>query len=164
MPWDRFDPLAKGLIRKDGYMNTPYVIDAHTHIHLHIPKEGHPRFANFHEVAEQLLRDGVRRWVVVHFPEGAFAAGSDGQRCWQPSVALPPSRIAGANGAGDALAAGVLHGWHEGWSLGRSLSLGVAVAASCLLDGTCSAGIRPLSGCLALARRYGWRPFTGFSP
>jgi len=122
------------------------------------------RPAEVARAAEQLLRDGVRRWVVVHFPEGAFAAGSDGQRCWQPSVALPPSRIVGANGAGDALAAGVLHGWHEGWPLGRSLSLGVAVAASCLLDGTCSAGIRPLSGCLALARRYGWRPFTGFSP
>ena len=57
MPWDRFDPLAKGLLRKDGYMHTPYVIDAHAHIHLHIPKEGHPRFANFHEVAEQLLRE-----------------------------------------------------------------------------------------------------------
>jgi predicted TIM-barrel fold metal-dependent hydrolase len=59
MPWDRFHPLANGLLRKDGYIHPPYVIDAHVHIHLHIPKDGNPRFSSFHEVTEQLLREDL---------------------------------------------------------------------------------------------------------
>ncbi len=57
MPWDRFEPLAKGVLSKDGYIAPPYVIDAHAHIHLHIPKEGRTRFNNFDEVTRQLLRE-----------------------------------------------------------------------------------------------------------
>lgn len=57
MPWDRFEPLGKGILRRDGYIAPPYVIDAHAHIHLHIPKAGNPRFENFHEVTTQLLRE-----------------------------------------------------------------------------------------------------------
>jgi predicted TIM-barrel fold metal-dependent hydrolase len=55
MPWDRFEPLAKGVLREDGYIAPPYVIDAHTHVHLHIPKPGKTRFKDFNEVSEQLM-------------------------------------------------------------------------------------------------------------
>lgn len=57
MPWDRFEPLANGKLKENGYIHPPYVIDAHTHIHLHIPKAGQTRFANFHECAKQLLTE-----------------------------------------------------------------------------------------------------------
>lgn len=56
MPWNRFEPLANARLSKAGYLAPPYVIDAHAHLHLHIPKEGRQRFRNFHEVTEQLLR------------------------------------------------------------------------------------------------------------
>lgn len=57
MPWDRYKPLAEGILQESGYIAPPYTIDAHTHIHLHIPKPGKTRFANFHEVAKQLLSE-----------------------------------------------------------------------------------------------------------
>jgi len=106
--------------------------------------------------ARALLRHGVRRWVVIHFPEACYAASADGTGHWQPSVRLADGEIAGAVGAGDALAAGVLHGWHEGWSMPECLRLGVCVAASCLLHPTCSEGVRPLRDCLALGERRGF--------
>ena len=48
--------------------------------------------------------------VAAHFPEGALAAARDGSRLALGSVAMPASAIAGANGAGDAFAAGLLYG------------------------------------------------------
>jgi len=55
MPWDRFEPLSNGVLREDGYIAPPYVIDAHAHIHLHIPRAGNTRFKNFYEVSEQIM-------------------------------------------------------------------------------------------------------------
>lgn len=54
MPYDRFNPLKDGVLREDGYIAKPYVIDAHAHIHLHIPKSGEKRFNNFFEVSKRL--------------------------------------------------------------------------------------------------------------
>ena len=55
MPWNRFEPLRKGVLREDGYIAPSYVIDAHAHIHLHIPRVGKTGFKNFYEVSEQIL-------------------------------------------------------------------------------------------------------------
>ena len=56
MPWDRFKHLRDGVLREDGYIASPFVIDAHTHIHLHVPKAGQTRFKDFFEVSEQLAQ------------------------------------------------------------------------------------------------------------
>ncbi len=106
--------------------------------------------------AQALLRQGVRGWVIIHFPEACYAASAEGAGHWQPSVRLPAAEIAGASGAGDALAAGVLHGWHEGWPMSECLRLGVCAAASSLRHPTCSEGIRPVAECLILAERHGF--------
>ena len=105
----------------------------------------------------ELLASGVRRQVVLHAPDAVCAACADGTQHWQPSLDLPPSAIKGAVGAGDAFAAGVLHGLHEDWPMSESLRLGVCAAAACLGDATASDGILPLEKTLALAARHGFR-------
>jgi sugar/nucleoside kinase (ribokinase family) len=107
--------------------------------------------------AGALLQQGVRELVVIHFPEGGFARTRKGEDVWQPSLKLPDKFIAGTAGAGDAFCAGVLLGLHDGWDLPRSLHTGVCVAAASLSDPTCTAGIKPLSACLSLAKKYGYR-------
>ncbi len=108
--------------------------------------------------AGSLLQHGVRELVVIHFPEGGFARTRKGEDIWQPSLQLPEKYIKGTAGAGDAFCAGVLMGLHEGWPLARSLQTAVCVAASSLADPTCSAGVKPLTACLALGKKYGYRP------
>jgi sugar/nucleoside kinase (ribokinase family) len=107
--------------------------------------------------ARSLLRMGVGRWAVIHFPEGACAASSEGAVVWQASVRVPRGENRGAAGAGDAFAAGVLMGLHEGWPMGEGLNLGVCAAAASLRHPTCSEGILPLKKCLALGRKWGFR-------
>ncbi len=107
--------------------------------------------------AAAALKLGVGRLVAVHFPGGAVAAGRDGVTLAMPSVKIPASAIAGANGAGDAFAAGFLYGLHEDWSLEDTLRLAHAAAASSLRRITTYGGVESWSNCLALAKQWGWR-------
>ena len=108
------------------------------------------------EAVRALLRLGVRDWALVHFPEGACAGSARGPMVWQPSVKVPAAAVAGLAGAGDAFAAGVLLGLHEGWPMARCLRLGVCAAAASLAHPTCSESVRPAAECLALGRRHGF--------
>jgi sugar/nucleoside kinase (ribokinase family) len=105
--------------------------------------------------AQVLLQAGVREWVFVHSSHGVFAASAT-QQLWQPAVRVPDSDIKGAAGAGDALAAGILLGLHEGWTIDRCLRLGVTAAAASLYDATCSASVRPVAACLELGDLLGY--------
>jgi sugar/nucleoside kinase (ribokinase family) len=111
--------------------------------------------------ARALVGLGVRRWAVIHFPEGACALSGAGELVWQPAVRLAPSLIAGTVGAGDALAAGVLLGLHEGWAMERSLELGACAAAASLMEPTCSGGVLSSAQCLSLGKKMG---FAGLVP
>lgn len=108
--------------------------------------------------AGALLQKGVHELVVIHFPEGAFARTRRGQDVWQSSLKLPEKYIAGSAGAGDAFCAGVLLGLHEEWDIQRCLFTGVCVAAASLAHPTCTDGVMPLAGCLALGKKFGTRP------
>jgi sugar/nucleoside kinase (ribokinase family) len=108
------------------------------------------------QAGRQLLRAGVREWVVLHYPAGACAVGRDGTVFHHGSVRLPAELIAGTAGAGDAFAAGVLHGLHEGWAMDRNLELGVCVAAASLRHPSCSEAVEPVAACLALGRHHGY--------
>jgi sugar/nucleoside kinase (ribokinase family) len=109
------------------------------------------------DMARGLIALGVRRLAVVHFPAGAVAAGADGHIWRQGSVRLPRDLARSATGAGDAMAAGILFGLHEEWSIDDCLRLGVAAAASCVQSPYTSAGIQPAADCLAAADRFGYR-------
>jgi sugar/nucleoside kinase (ribokinase family) len=115
--------------------------------------------ASLRHAAGALLQSGVRELVVVHFPEGCFARSRKDGDFWQPSLDIPGGEIAGTAGAGDAFAAGVLLGLHEGWALQKCLLTGVCVAAASLFDPTCTGGVKSLPAALKLARKYGLRPF-----
>ena len=67
-------------------------------------------------VARGLLGLGVARLAVVHFPAGCVAAAPDGRVWRQGSVRVPADVVRSATGAGDAFAAGVVHGLHEEWA------------------------------------------------
>jgi sugar/nucleoside kinase (ribokinase family) len=60
-------------------------------------------------------------------------------------------------GAGDAFAAGVLLGLHEGESVQTALRYGVATATACLQTAGTSDGIKPLEECLELTRTLRFR-------
>ena len=107
--------------------------------------------------AETLLAAGVRRWVVIHFPEGALAMSRDGRRLFQPSLKLPPNQIAGAVGAGDAFAAGLLLGYHDDRSMEDCLVYGICAAAASLRHPSTTGSVGPISECLALGREFGYR-------
>jgi sugar/nucleoside kinase (ribokinase family) len=109
------------------------------------------------EAARVLLSRGVHHQVVIHFVEGAVVAGHDGTIVKQGSVKLPLGYIAGATGAGDAFAAGYLHGWHEGWKVTQCLQLAVGAAASCLSHPTPSRGLQAVDACLKLGGTHGYR-------
>jgi sugar/nucleoside kinase (ribokinase family) len=107
--------------------------------------------------ARILLERGVSRQVVIHFVEGAVVAEKGGTVVKHGSLKLPAGFIAGATGAGDAFAAGYLHGFHEGWDITRSLQLAVCTAASCLTHPTPSLGLQRVDACLKLGGTHGYR-------
>jgi len=104
------------------------------------------------------LSQGAMRLVVAHFPEGAIAATRDGGRFALGSLAMPKEAVAGVNGAGDAFAAGMLYGVHEGWPIEESLRLAHACAAASMRAVSTTAGVAPVAECLALAEKWGLRP------
>jgi sugar/nucleoside kinase (ribokinase family) len=105
--------------------------------------------------ADILLQGGVKREVVIHFETGAFVAERKGGVHFHPSLKLPQGFIAGATGAGDAFAAGYLHGTHEEWPIAERLKLAVCTAAMCLTHPTPSQGLKPVEECLKLASALG---------
>lgn len=109
------------------------------------------------QVFDNIFAMGVQDWIIIHFPAGVWAAQRNGVRLFQPSIFLPEGYIVGNNGAGDALAAGVLLAVHEQWPMQEALKLGVCVAAASLADVTCSDGIRDITSCLKLGEELGFR-------
>ena len=109
------------------------------------------------EAARILIKAGVREWVMIHYPEGVFALHRSGEFHHQGSVNWPAEKTKGTVGAGDAFAAGVLYGLHEGVDMRTALRQGVCVAASSLSHSSSSEGIKSLRACLALGARYGYR-------
>ena len=107
------------------------------------------------EAAERIRSMGVRELVIIHRPDGAVVSG-DGVRLWQGSIIMPEDRIAGAVGAGDAFAAGMLLGLHEEQAVEDCLRQAVCCAALCLTDPTTSGGMSSVDDALALADEFGF--------
>ena len=109
-------------------------------------------------MAVGLIERGVSVLAVVHFPAGCVAAAPGGRTWRQGSVRLPPGQVRSTTGAGDAFAAGVILGLHEGWPVEQCLRLAVASAAACVRSPTTSAGIKSAEACLAEAGPGGLPP------
>lgn len=113
-------------------------------------QSAHNDIQRMQDAARSLLALGVRREVIIHFEAGAVVAEKSGAAHHQASLHLPTGFIAGATGAGDAFAAGYLHGTHEDWSIAERLKLAVCTAAMSLTDPTPSRGLKPVPECLKL--------------
>jgi sugar/nucleoside kinase (ribokinase family) len=111
------------------------------------------------DLAQAVLRLGVRGIVVLHFPDAVVAAMGDGGILVQGSVNMPRAKIQGTVGAGDALAAGVLLARHHEMSWPEALKLGVCAAAACLRSPTASDGVLPWKQCLELGDEFGFKEF-----
>lgn len=109
------------------------------------------------KAAKTVLESGAMEHVVVHWPAMAVAVTRDGTVVRVPSVAIPADQVVGANGAGDAFAAGIIYGLHEGWPLDRSLALAHATAAASLRSVTTSEAVVSWQEALRLADGWGWR-------
>jgi len=119
--------------------------------------EGVTDVAAVTRAARRVLEQGAMTLVAVHFPKGAVVVRRDGGTLTQGSVRIPPAEVVGANGAGDAFAAGFLYGVHEAWDLDGTLALAHAAAAASLRQMSTTAGVAHWRECLALAERWGWR-------
>ena len=108
-------------------------------------------------MATGMIERGVSVLAVVHFPAGCVAAAPGGQTWRQGSVQLLREQVRSTTGAGDAFAAGVILGLHEGWPVEQCLRLAVASAAACVCSPNTSDGIKPAATCLAEADRAGYR-------
>jgi sugar/nucleoside kinase (ribokinase family) len=107
--------------------------------------------------AQAALDRGSMFLVAVHFPRGGVIVSREGGVLRRPSLSVPPSEVAASNGAGDAFAAGMLYGIHEGWTPVDALALAHAVAAASLRAMSTVEGVEPWRKCLELAERWGWR-------
>ncbi len=107
--------------------------------------------------ARRLLELGVRRTVVIHFPEGAYGVLADGTEAFVPSFAIRPGEIAGSVGAGDAFCSGILYGLHENLPLAESMRLGAGAAHFNLRCATSTGGaptLKKLKEFMVSARCY----------
>jgi len=104
---------------------------------------------------------GVRRWAVIHAPEGGFGIDEKGDYYEAPSLLLPPDFIAGTVGAGDAFCAGVLLAAHNGERLLTGIEDGIAAAACSLRSAGASEGVVALDEARALARSLPRRKLRG---
>jgi sugar/nucleoside kinase (ribokinase family) len=119
--------------------------------------DGPVAWAALEAMATGLVSRGIRRLAVVHVPGGAVAAAPGGRTWRQGSVRVPRDAVRSTTGAGDALAAGILFGIHEGWPVEASLRLGAAAAAACVRSAHTSDGIALAEACLAAAELDGYR-------
>jgi len=128
-----------------------------TGIHAPVPgPDGPVEWEALAAMARGLVERGVGL-AVVHFPAGSVAASADGVYR-HGSVRLPREQVRSTTGAGDAFAAGVIYGLHEGWPVEECLRLAAASAAACVRGQNTSDGIRAAQDCLADAQKWGYRP------
>lgn len=102
--------------------------------------DGSIRFSDVEDAARRLLSLGVRKMVVIHFPEGGVAATADGRCCSAASFSPAREKIVSTVGAGDAFCAGALYAIHEGFSLEKLLDFASASARFNLFSSTSTGG------------------------
>ncbi len=119
--------------------------------------DGTTDLAACEQAARKACALGSVELCVVHFTRGALLIRPGETAVHVPSVNVPDREIIGANGAGDAFAAGFFLGRHRDLPDADCLRLGHAAAATSLLGlGTYSA-MENAGACLARAEAWGWR-------
>ncbi len=76
-------------------------------------RDGETDIAACEAAGRQIMERSSVKVLAIHFPRAAIAFTRDGAVYRHPSVNVPQSEVRGANGAGDAFAAGFMYGYHE---------------------------------------------------
>ena len=105
---------------------------------------------NIEPICFKLKEMGVKQWVIVHSPEGAFALDETNNFYIQPSFDLPKGYIKGTVGAGDAFCAGVLYSINKGWDISKALKVGTATATACLSKSGTTGGVKDIESMMKL--------------
>lgn len=106
------------------------------------------------EAAKHVLEMGAMSHVAVHYPMGALCLTRNQSAVITSSYDLPQSEIAGAVGAGDAFASGLLYGLHENWTLDKALDLGHVAAAASLRSPNTVESVQSIDACRNFAHRF----------
>ncbi len=112
---------------------------------------------NLRQIAARVLDFGVREFVVIHFPEGAYLLTQSGKEHFQPSLKLPAEFIVGTTGAGDSFCAGVLYSLYRGWSHEKMLRFAACAGAMNLSDLTTTGGIGSWEQVVNMEERFPYR-------
>ena len=83
---------------------------------------------NLAMITRQILSQGVRNTVIVHYPQWAVACNRQGEEVAVPSYWVEKKDIVSTLGAGDAFCAGTLYGLHQQLPLQDVLKLGHGLA------------------------------------
>ncbi|MEP3640095.1 MAG: carbohydrate kinase family protein [Paracoccaceae bacterium] len=98
---------------------------------------------NMLRAAKELMAGGLRQGCILHTPKLSLWKTKD-QEMWFDVPQIPKVEIISPVGAGDAFAAGILHGLHEGWQPQKCVHLGNKMAAACLRASTATGGVSAL--------------------
>ncbi|KQQ91067.1 carbohydrate kinase family protein [Aureimonas sp. Leaf324] len=120
-------------------------------------RDGETDIAACEAAGRQIMERSSVKVLAIHFPRAAIAFTRDGAVYRHPSVNVPQSEVRGANGAGDAFAAGFMYGHHEGRPVPDCLKLAHASAAASLRSVGTTGSVETAERCLALADDWGWR-------
>ena len=101
-------------------------------------------FNALESASRSLIKKGVQKYVIIHFPEGTVAMGAKYQIHRASSYSIEKKQIVSAVGAGDAFCSGILYGVHQGLPIQKSLDLGSANAYFNLLHTTACEGAVPI--------------------
>jgi sugar/nucleoside kinase (ribokinase family) len=104
--------------------------------------------------AKKLLRLGVKKTAVIHFPEGSLWCDRAGIEVYHGCLKVPKESIVSSVGAGDAFCAGILYGIHEGWPAEEALRIGSGAAATCLQAANTTDGVRSLDEVRKLCEQW----------
>ncbi len=124
---------------------------------ISLRRQGKPSLRSLEAMAAQVFDAGLRRLLVVHFPEGAYAFTARGRALMQPSLDLDRHLVVGTAGAGDAFCAGVLYALRQGVSLDDVLRAGVCAGALNLFALTTTGAMGPWCEVQCLATRHRFR-------
>ena len=89
--------------------------------------------------ARYLMKNGVGKACVIHFPEGGLGI-QDGNPVFVPSFHVPAEEIVSSVGAGDAFCASILYALHEGIPMEQAIRMGNAAAWFNLHNATSTGG------------------------
>ena len=110
--------------------------------------------AGFREALLRMRRLGVRKWAVIHAPEGAFGMDKAGVFAEEPSKPLPKDYIKGTTGAEDAFCAGILLAALRGKEIAEALVWGNASAQMSLREDTATGGMTDMQTALRCYRSF----------